>query len=117
MRTGEFPGAVFPGELQRNGVGRVVAGNGREEGQVGRRGLNGGGARRGTDPVVRSYLLSCHCYGLVLRVCGCVLRGVRLRFECGGKKAGIGRWGVVPTDGPNCPLQRFIRSLHDSRVN
>jgi hypothetical protein len=40
MRTGEFPGAVFPGELQRSGVGRVVAENGREEkGQVGKTGF------------------------------------------------------------------------------
>jgi hypothetical protein len=40
MRTGEFPGAVFPGELQRSGVGRVVAENGCEEkGQVGKTGF------------------------------------------------------------------------------
>jgi hypothetical protein len=34
----------------------------RKRDKWGRRGLNGGGARRGTNPVVRRYLLSCHCH-------------------------------------------------------
>jgi hypothetical protein len=34
----------------------------RKRDRWGRQGLNGGGARRGTNPVVRRYLLSCHCH-------------------------------------------------------